>query len=237
MVVQYKGFDFKTKLLAQWAVFFELAGWEWQPTPSAVGNWLPDFRVRFDCGHSECSGSHSLLVSVLAIDDLATVQGHPALEYRYHVQDESGYRADAGALFGNSPMVTHWEMSHGAGGGVENVPSWVSNFAQLWSEAHGFLHTLQPGLSLFAKRCLESDYVCKSWSTSMSPYFLLDNVTTPRHEEGRVYQALSFSNGGVFKASWKLDGSDMKVAECSKLVIEFLPENEESTFSLEFRPA
>lgn len=237
MAIRYKGFHFQTKLLAHWAVFFELAGWEWQPASAAVGNWLPDFKVQFDCGHSECTGSHSLLISVLAVDDLATLQRHPALAHPYHVQDDSGYQADAGALFGNSPMVTYWEMSHGAGGGADNVPFWVSNADQLWSEAYGILHSLQPGLSLFAQRCLESDYVFKSWSTSMSPHFLVDNVTTPRHEKGRVYQALSFSNGGVFNASWKLDGSDMKITEVSKLALEFLPESEEGAFSLEFHPA
>ncbi|WP_409268769.1 hypothetical protein [Pseudomonas sp. KCJK9044] len=237
MAIRYKGFDFQTKLLAQWAVFFELAGWEWQPTPSTVGNWLPDFRVQFDCGHSECSGSHSLLVSVLAVDDPQKVQGHPAMQYRYHVRDDSGFHADAGALFGNSPSASHWEMAHGAGGGLESVPSWVSNAHQLWSKAHNILSSLQPGLSLFAQRCLESDYVCKSWSTKMSPHFLLDNVTTPTQIDGRVHQSLSFSNGGIFKASWKIDGTDLKIIELSKLALEFLPDTEEGTYSLEFSPA
>ncbi|AZC95869.1 hypothetical protein [Pseudomonas chlororaphis] len=236
MAIRYKGFDYQTKLMAQWAVFFELAGWESQPASVAVGNWMPDFEVGFECSHSECSGSHSLFVSVLAIDDIETIQGYPALEHVYGVQNNSGVRADAGAVFGNSPLVTTWCMAHGNGSGVESVPSWVTNADQLWSKAHAILHSLHPGLSLFAQRCLGSEYVCKSWSTKMSPHFLLDNVTTPTHSEGRVHQALSFSNGGVFKASWKPDGTDMKVIELSNLALDFLPGSEEGTYSLEFSP-
>lgn len=113
-----------------------MAGFEWYSGIAAVGNWKPDFKVTFPCGHSECSGSHTILVSVLPVDDISEMQGHPALEYRYLVQDLHGkYLADAGALFGSSPAITKWEMAHGAGGGIEDIHRWTDDADQLWRKA------------------------------------------------------------------------------------------------------
>lgn len=136
----YDGIEFETELQATWAAFFDLAGWIWKQNPVSVGNWKPDFRVTFDCGHSECGGSHTLLVSVLPVDDIEGVKGHPALMHAYSVKNSQGtHMADAGAVFGSGPTATYWEMSHGAGGGSENVPSWIGDFASLWSQARGMV--------------------------------------------------------------------------------------------------
>lgn len=96
---------------------------------------------------------------------------------------------------------------------------------------------LQPGLDSLAERYLQSDYVLKSWSTSLSPHFLINHVSTPVDDAGRVYQVFEFSNEGFLKASWKPDGSDMQVIELSNLSLSFIPGEEEGTFSLEFFPA
>jgi len=136
MSLSYNGLDFETELLARWAAFFDLAGWEWDRGISAVENWKPDYRVCFPCGHSECSGSHSILISVLPVNDIEDVKGHPALENSWGVRNPLGQLlADAGALFGNTPKATEWVMSHGAGGGTENVHNWVDKANQLWIEA------------------------------------------------------------------------------------------------------
>jgi hypothetical protein len=136
MSTTYNGLIFRTQLEARWAAFFDLAGWEWRYNPAPVGNWAPDFLVKFPCRHSECSGSHSLMVSVVDSADLADLGGHPALGFAYG-RSESGIscRADAGALFGSNPGATRWEMSHGAGGGVDDVPRWVSIQQEHWAEA------------------------------------------------------------------------------------------------------
>lgn len=63
----YDGLEFATRLQAHWAAFFDLAGWQWWSNPAAIGDWKPDFKVRFECGHSECRGHHTLLVSVLPV--------------------------------------------------------------------------------------------------------------------------------------------------------------------------
>lgn len=136
MSLSYNGLEFETKLLAQWAAFFDLAGWEWDRGISALGNWKPDYRVSFPCGHSECSGSHTLLVSVLPVNSIRDVSGHPALENSWGVQNAAGeWLADAGALFGNTPQTSEWTMSHGAGGGTDRVDTWVHNANQLWIKA------------------------------------------------------------------------------------------------------
>jgi len=136
MSVIYNGLTFDTSLLAQWAAFFDLAGWQWSTSVAPVENWKPDFRATFDCGHSECGGSHTILISVLPVDSLDEIQGHPALSHRYSVDTPTKQHiADAGALFGSSPQTTIWEMSHGAGGGIENVNSWVNDGDKLWKQA------------------------------------------------------------------------------------------------------
>ncbi|GAA3565804.1 hypothetical protein [Marinobacter xestospongiae] len=136
----YDSLEFETPLLAKWAAFFDLAGWKWDKAPAAIGNWKPDFRVTFICNHSECGGSHTILVSVLDVDRIESVKGHPAMTQGFSTPGENGsFVADAGALFGSSPNVTYWEMAHGAGGGQEEVSRWVADAAQLWDQAKGLI--------------------------------------------------------------------------------------------------
>lgn len=140
MSAQYQGLEFKTRLEAQWAAFFDLAGWKWWANPAPVDEWRPDFKVSFKCAHSECDGQHTLLVAVLPVQKLTAFEGHPSLLHRYGVKGATGsWVADAGAAFGASPQVSQWEMSHGAGGGVDNVPAWVPAANELWAKAEKML--------------------------------------------------------------------------------------------------
>ena len=44
--------------------------------------------------------------------------------------------ADSSAAFGNSPDVTYWEMTHGAGGGEECLLNWIQpSYSRLWKQA------------------------------------------------------------------------------------------------------
>ncbi len=50
--------------------------------------------------------------------------------------EEETIPADASAAFGINPDVTYWQMSHGAGGGEENIRNWTpTNAHQLWKQA------------------------------------------------------------------------------------------------------
>jgi hypothetical protein len=51
--------------------------------------------------------------------------------------------ADAGALFGENPGVTEWQMSHGSGGGIENIDGWVPNSLSLWAKAGSMVESIK----------------------------------------------------------------------------------------------
>jgi len=136
MTARYNGLQFKTRLEAQWAAFFDLAGWSFWVNPVAVGNWQADFKVSFPCSHSECGGSHALFATVLDTESLDTFHDHPCGRHHYGVRSATGeWLADGGAALGRSPSVTAWQISHGAGGGSEEMTFRVPNTAQLWKEA------------------------------------------------------------------------------------------------------
>ncbi|QEG27086.1 hypothetical protein GobsT_18390 [Gemmata obscuriglobus] len=130
---QYAGVTFKSRLHARWAAFFDLANWKWAYQPLELVGWSPDFLVSWSCGHSECNGNHSLLVTVLPTFSLGDFKGHPCLDYPYGRDDsEDTIPADAGAAFGINTDVTYWEMAHGAGGGEDSVDFWVPDHRRLW---------------------------------------------------------------------------------------------------------
>jgi len=136
MTCRYGALEFGTRLEAQWAAFFDLAGWKWRSNPAPIHDWRANFLVEFPCGHSECNSTHSLLVSVVPAEKLEGLETHPALGHTYMVKNEQGnWVADAGAVFGASPEISRWQMSHGAGGGSYDVPFWVDDARDLWRQA------------------------------------------------------------------------------------------------------
>lgn len=137
MSARYGILEFPTRLHAQWAALFDLAGWTWRTNVASIDDWQPDFWVSFPCGHSECGATHEILVSVLPVRTLDGVRSHPALSHSYDVKDKRGKRvADAGAVFGVNPSITAFEISHGAGGGTFTVDFWLEGRANaLWDQA------------------------------------------------------------------------------------------------------
>jgi hypothetical protein len=131
----YCGVLFRSRLEARWAAFFDLAGWSWEYEPIDLEGWTPDFRVKFPCGHSECGGSHTLLVEIKPYFTLSDFDGHQCMAYPYGGIEPHCIPASASAAFGANPVVTHWEMAHGAGGGIENLSGWVDNCDDLWKRA------------------------------------------------------------------------------------------------------
>ena len=127
----YRNIQFKTRLEAKWSSFFDLAGWRWWVNPKEVGEWAPDFKVKFDCSHSECRGYHSLLVAVLPLNSIQEFGSHPCLHHSYG----HDIAEDGGAAFGALPKATHWEIVHGAGGGIEDIYSRVRDVDILWQQA------------------------------------------------------------------------------------------------------
>jgi hypothetical protein len=135
---KYKEVLFRSRLEARWACFFDLASWKWEYEPIDLPGWSPDFRVEFPCGHSECEGSHSLLVEVKPYFDLVDFAEHPCMDYPFGRKYSKGSRipADASAAFGAHPRISFWEMAHGSGGGVESIARWVNqDLDSLWNQA------------------------------------------------------------------------------------------------------
>jgi hypothetical protein len=133
----YRGVQYRSRLEARWAAFFDLIEWQHEYEPIDLPGWSPDFRVVFPCGHSECTGSHSLLVEIKPYFDVKQFKGHSCLDFAYGMSD-SGNKipADASAGFGNNPEVSYWAMSHGAGGGEDCLLNWMpSGYSYCWSEA------------------------------------------------------------------------------------------------------
>ena len=113
-------------LKLRWARFFTLAGWKWR-LANRPGF---DFIVTFPCRHSECHGSHTLLVRISEKVHDALARKHDEL---YDI--DFMYTEPNPALFGAGPDNTHWQMVHGNGGGCETVSGWVPDAQKLWERA------------------------------------------------------------------------------------------------------
>jgi hypothetical protein len=112
-------------LKLRWARFFTLAGWNWKLSPRPGF----DFQVTFPCSHSECHGSHTLIVRVVD-------KNHDALARKFRDTFSNAYEEPHPALFGDGPANTYWEMPHGAGGGSETAENWTKESAnRLWERA------------------------------------------------------------------------------------------------------
>ncbi len=133
---RYEGVLFRSRLESRWAAFFDLVGWAWEYEPFDLIGWTPDFLVIIPCTHSECYGSHSLLVEVKPHRTIEEFAVHPCTKFPYG-EDYHGRKipADASAAFGYNPSVTAWDMVHGDGGGLYTVESFIDNWRPLWDEA------------------------------------------------------------------------------------------------------
>jgi hypothetical protein len=141
----YNGVQYRSRLEARWAAFFDLIKWRHEYEPIDLPGWSPDFRVVFPCGHSECAktdgkrdGSHTLLVEVKPYFRLEQFKDHASCQY---IGDGLGEKWSpdlccSAAQFGANPEVTWWDMSHGSGGGEECLLNWIpSGYSRLWSQA------------------------------------------------------------------------------------------------------
>jgi len=128
----YNGINFRSRLEARWAVFFDLTGLEWEYEPIDLDGWIPDFWVKIPCDHSECSGSHELYVEVKPHMDFG--KGFGPFD-NHAVKQVEPYITPHPAMFGLNPNHTYFEMAHGAGGGIYQVSSFIHNWETIWKEA------------------------------------------------------------------------------------------------------
>lgn len=151
---RYGGINFRSRLEARWAAFFDLIKVNWEYEPIDLDCWSPDFRLELPCYHSECrlafeKTKHILLVEVKPYDCIEDFDGHPCMNYPYGTCHETGLSipADASAAFGIHPSITYWEMAHGSGGGDFSLYDWgIDNQEWAWKEA-GNIVQYKPGLA------------------------------------------------------------------------------------------
>ena len=144
----YNGVLFRTRLEARWACFFDLAAWKWDYEPIDLVGWTPSFRVEFPCSHTQCAGSHVLLVDVKPFYHISDFTGMRCMDFSFGICESPDgsietIPANASAAFGIHPEVSQWDMSHGAGGGTESIKRWVDgDVRELWNTAGNILRGL-----------------------------------------------------------------------------------------------
>jgi hypothetical protein len=55
----YRGQQFRSRLEARWAAFFDLLRWEWVYEPFDLGGWSPDFAIRAPWANPRKTSSRS----------------------------------------------------------------------------------------------------------------------------------------------------------------------------------
>lgn len=136
-VTEYNGTKFRSRLEARWAAFFDLVGWAWEYEPLDLVGWVPDFRVTFSCGNSNCEPFHELLAEVKPFYSIKQFAGLPVEKNAFG----QAYGSDGGLMLGQNPKVSGWEMTHGSGGGFYTLEEWVDrrgtfgSLERIWAEA------------------------------------------------------------------------------------------------------
>lgn len=141
---KYRGVQFRSRLEARWAAFFDLIGARWEYEPIDLVGWTPDFLVTLPrCKRRgvECSHVNQLYVEVKpgrTINELRSFLGWKA--DRMMDLDALGDDPAIG-LFGLGPAVTWWSSiscSGDSAGGVEGLEytcRMPERLDRLWDEA------------------------------------------------------------------------------------------------------
>jgi hypothetical protein len=137
----YSGVNFRSRLEARYAAFFNLVGWEWEYEPLDLKGWIPDFQVKFAC--DRCSG-HCLLAEVKpyhSIEEFRHTVAYPLAISAFggpRIGEYAGPTFNGVALFGNNPGISYWEMTCGYSGGYENgweIEMYIPSYKDAWKKA------------------------------------------------------------------------------------------------------
>ena len=137
---QYAGVNFRSRLEARWAAFFDLRGWHWEYEPIDLQGWVPDFRLILPPTKSHPKEYYGMkfvrdprpLVEVKPIDLVARGDNTPGLFEAFSV--DKIYRAHSGTvlLLGQSPDYM-WRIPDC--GGVDDAIQIYAGGDTLWREA------------------------------------------------------------------------------------------------------
>jgi hypothetical protein len=146
---RYNGVNFRSRLEARWAAYFDLQKINWEYEPIDLIGWSPDFLINFTCVHLKCRGDdweskaieHRILVEVKPYIDLGQFDGLPCHQYDYHAEGRAnvvsqGFKYCGMGRFGFTPDVAEFGMIHaGSGGyyGLDHVERY--DRSRMWAEA------------------------------------------------------------------------------------------------------
>lgn len=122
----YEGTLFRSRLEAQWAAFFDQAGWKWKYEPFDCAGWIPDFGI-------EAAG---------APHDLLLVEVKPVTTFQQDVANKID-RANTGhevIILGVGPLYNSWQMQAGwlrEYHGEKEAASWEKGFFGKWNDRVG----------------------------------------------------------------------------------------------------
>jgi hypothetical protein len=102
----YKGIQFRSRLEARWAAFFDLVGWFWEYEPVDLEGWTPDFRLKISTSNENgkvCPFPTEFLIEIKPYDGVERFKDHIMTKYAEHFFETSLFTYATG--LGNSPDV------------------------------------------------------------------------------------------------------------------------------------
>lgn len=100
----YAGVNFRSRLEARWAAFFDLCGWAWDYEPFDLDGWAPDFRVRTEIGPVLAEVKPADIVGFIAQQEKnGCADPWPFSEFDKAVRHNGRY---AVCLLGDEPLST-----------------------------------------------------------------------------------------------------------------------------------
>ena len=128
IATKYRNFEFRSRLEAKYAVFFDLVGWRWSYEPPERAGWIPDFAI----------GERPTLVEVKPF--------YRTAEWGDAVQKiiDSGERENV-ILLGSDPCWISAEPDNESGSDEPRV-AWLLTEGQVWDLHFGFCGNDKLGL-------------------------------------------------------------------------------------------
>jgi hypothetical protein len=93
----YKGIQYRSRLEAKWAAFFDVIGWDFTYEPTDLGGWWPDFKITTDAGTR-------FLIEVKPVDGID-------MELRLKIGRAADY-VEGVLIVGESPFGTGDLLNH-----------------------------------------------------------------------------------------------------------------------------
>jgi hypothetical protein len=141
----YKGIQFRSRLEARWAAFFDRVGFKWQYEPFDLGSWSPDFLIE--------DGLNGTLVEVKPITELSVeIISKPALACY-----ERGIDYPWFAIVGSGPKIMTFRQKF-------EEPGLVSG-KDIYEETRVQIGWRVPGYSTHAT--IEKQSIDESWTLAV----------------------------------------------------------------------